>query len=93
MLRVADTAIRHGMQLDNTLGREPVPGLMTQASRGTAVVFWTLNPRGPVDQPWQAWEREPLSWHGGVGVTSGGVGKWILQKFVELPPKWRAQQQ
>ena len=64
---------------------------MTTATRGSAVVFYTLNPLGPAEAPWSSWEREPLAWHGGVRVAHGGVGKWILQKFVELPSQWRGR--
>ena len=35
--------------------------------------------------PWSVWERERHAWHGGVRVLPGGGGKWILQKFKELP--------
>ena len=64
-------------------------GLTTKAVRGSAICFWSLNPRGPDAEPWEVWERERLAWHGGVRVLAGGGGKWILQKFKELPMEHR----
>jgi hypothetical protein len=80
-------------------------GLLTSPQRGAAAVFWTLTPCGQVGpamgpstgpstgpammSPWSRWQRDPLAWHGGLRVREGGNGKWILQKFKELPVEFR----
>eukprot|EP00929_Paragymnodinium_shiwhaense_P064857 TRINITY_DN32563_c0_g1_i1.p1 TRINITY_DN32563_c0_g1~~TRINITY_DN32563_c0_g1_i1.p1 ORF type:complete len:165 (-),score=38.74 TRINITY_DN32563_c0_g1_i1:76-570(-) len=71
LLAAADTLARCG----------DVPGFVTKPRRGSAIAFWTINPHGPLSEPWSAWTREPLAWHGGVRVFPGGAGKWVLQKF------------
>ena len=32
---------------------------------------------------------DPYTFHGGARVTAGGGGKWIVQKFKELPKEAR----
>ena len=43
-------------------------------------------------QQWSRWRRDPLAWHGGLRVREGGIGKWILQKFKELPTEHRGDE-
>ena len=38
--------------------------------------LYEMNRRGAID---------PRTWHGGARIISGGGGKWIVQKFKELP--------
>eukprot|EP00927_Polykrikos_kofoidii_P078935 TRINITY_DN75736_c0_g1_i1.p1 TRINITY_DN75736_c0_g1~~TRINITY_DN75736_c0_g1_i1.p1 ORF type:complete len:994 (+),score=124.70 TRINITY_DN75736_c0_g1_i1:60-3041(+) len=80
LFSIAETVARGGAESG---------GLVTVPTRGTAVAFWTINPRGSAADPWASWEREPHAWHGGVRVSRGGRGKWLLQKFKELPMNLR----
>ena len=65
-------------------------GVVSPARRGAALVFYTINDLGG-DAPWTQWQREPMAWHGGVDLLPGGEGKWIMQKFKELPVQVRDQ--
>ena len=53
--------------------------LRVRPQRGQAIVFWTLTSEG----------LDPNSWHSGARVLYGGGGKWIAQKFKELPASHR----
>ena len=52
---------------------------MTPA-RGGACVFWTMDADG----------IDAAAWHNGARIAAGGGGKFIAQKFKELPPEHRA---
>lgn len=54
-------------------------GLHVQPTRGSACVFWTLDGNG----------IDASSWHNGAKLLPGGGGKWIAQKFKELPAAHR----
>eukprot|EP00966_Prymnesium_polylepis_P041544 964334-Prymnesium_polylepis.1 len=56
-------------------------GVHVRPRRGAAVVFWTIGREG----------LDAASWHNGARVGRGGGGKWIVQKFKELPPPYRTQ--
>lgn len=57
-------------------------GVRVRPRRGAACCFWTLDAN-------QHRRPDPRSWHGGTRVTAGGGGKWIVQKFKELPVEQR----
>jgi hypothetical protein len=57
-------------------------GVSVRPQRGAACVFWTMDAAGV----------DASSWHNGARVASGGGGKWICQKFKELPLEHRAAQ-
>ena len=59
-------------------------GVVSPARRGAVLLFYTINDLGG-NAPWTRWQREAMAWHGGVDVLPGGQGKWIMQKFKELP--------
>ena len=50
-------------------------GVHVRPRRGGACVFWTMGDEG----------IDPLTIHNGARVTGGGGGKYIVQKFKELP--------
>eukprot|EP00656_Telonema_subtile_P014539 TRINITY_DN17469_c0_g1_i3.p2 TRINITY_DN17469_c0_g1~~TRINITY_DN17469_c0_g1_i3.p2 ORF type:complete len:108 (+),score=32.95 TRINITY_DN17469_c0_g1_i3:302-625(+) len=81
--QVAAAALRGGT--DESAHR----GVVSPARRGAALVFFTINDLGPPEAPWSKWQREALAWHGHVGLVPGGEGKWIMQKFKELPMQLR----
>ena len=54
-------------------------GVHVRPTKGAACVFWTMGKEGV----------DPSSWHNGAKVLYGGGGKWIAQKFKELPIKYR----
>ena len=49
--------------------------MRVRPQRGGALVFWTMDAEGV----------DPFSFHNGVRVDPEGGGKWIAQKFKELP--------
>ena len=83
LLAVAETTVAAAAEVAST--KPSAGGVVTKPMRGSAVVFWTILPRGSdPNNPWAVWQRDPLAWHGGVRPLPGGRGKWILQKFKEL---------
>ena len=54
-------------------------GVHVRPAKGAACVFWTMDAHGV----------DPASWHNGARVLYGGAGKWIAQKFKELPMRHR----
>ena len=54
-------------------------GVHVRPRHGAAIVFWTMDEHG-VDAG---------SWHNGARVAAHGGGKWIVQKFKELPTAHR----
>ena len=54
-------------------------GVHVRPQRGAACVFWTMDERGV----------DPSTWHNGAKVLYGGGGKWIAQKFKEVPAAQR----
>ena len=54
-------------------------GVHVRPRRGSACVFWTMDAAGV----------DPASWHNGAKVLHGAGGKWIVQKFKELPASAR----
>lgn len=59
-------------------------GLHVRPAAGSALVFWTTDHEGRVD---------PSSWHNGARVRQGAGGKWIAQKFKEVPLAQRPRSQ
>ena len=55
-------------------------GVRVRPRRGGALVFWTMHTEGV----------DPYSFHNGVRVAPEAGGKWIAQKFKELPAAHRA---
>mmetsp|Transcript_12020 Transcript_12020/g.37013 ORF Transcript_12020/g.37013 Transcript_12020/m.37013 type:complete len:113 (-) Transcript_12020:15-353(-) len=62
-------------------------GLRVQPRTGALCLFWSLNDDGEIDA---------TSWHGGARVVRGAprrdywdAGKWTLQSFREVPPRFR----
>ena len=58
---------------------ERCTGVHVRPQRGAACVFWTMDETGV----------DAASWHNGARVRHRAGGKWIVQKFKELPREWR----
>jgi hypothetical protein len=56
---------------------DPSRGVHVRPRRGAACVFWTMYEDSSI--------VDPRTWHNGARVAAGGGGKWIVQKFKELP--------
>ena len=84
--QVADAAARE-QPLDESIAElmrsaeDANVGLHVRPRRGSACIFWTMNEAGV----------DPASWHNGARVCNGGNGKWIAQKFKEIPIAYRKQ--
>jgi len=59
---------------------DPARGLWVRPVKGSAVLFYTRDPKG-------AGVADPMSIHAGLSATY--PGKWTLQVFDELPEKLR----
>ena len=78
------TVLRHGAsgEADALLAaaEDAAHGVHVRPARGAACVFWTMDGAG----------IDACSWHNGARVRAGGGGKWIAQKFKELPADCRS---
>jgi len=56
-------------------------GLHVKPEKGKLILFYSRDDKGDID---------PFGWHGGASVL--GTGKWTLQKFKEVPKRFRRQE-
>ena len=84
-LRSGATVLRHGTSAEAgallAAAEDPLTGLHIQPQKGAACVFWTMDAQGV----------DASSWHDGARVLHGAGGKWIMQKFKELPVEFRVE--